>query len=318
MAPSSGETVSSRFALCVICTAVPDRREGRLAEIRSQSGKLITLERIIERKFIAGKFVSDGLCVGCDDDVAEAGRRLASWEEKKADIRAKFDAANPRKKRGRKKRKEPEKEREKPQKHNEKEVDGGGVGREKRRRRSKVLEDYVTVSVGGSSDDIVPGAYSSRLLRRPRPPSTTSAPSSSQASSCPHCDYVDDSSSRLERHVRSSHSVSDRPHLCSLCGKGFALRSSLASHAKTHTEEQPFSCDKCSRSFKQRNSLREHVLKHHDLVKQFTCGDGSCKERFSSRHLLKRHEVVSGHGKGGKPHLCGEVCPAFRANNLSS
>ena len=51
-------------------------------------------------------------------------------------------------------------------------------------------------------------------------------------------------------------------HVCSVCKKTFACKSSLKSHMAVHTKEKPYKCTLCDYSCKLSSLLKQHMYKH--------------------------------------------------------
>lgn len=53
-----------------------------------------------------------------------------------------------------------------------------------------------------------------------------------------------------------------KPHACSVCGKGFALRGNLTVHMRTHSDATPYQCNICPKRYSDSNGLKRHLLVH--------------------------------------------------------
>ena len=54
-----------------------------------------------------------------------------------------------------------------------------------------------------------------------------------------------------------------RPHLCSVCGKGFPTVTMLKQHSAVHTGERNYACKPCHKTFTQASGLWKHNQKYH-------------------------------------------------------
>ena len=103
------------------------------------------------------------------------------------------------------------------------------------------------------------------------------------------------------RHSLAEHSnahTGAKPHVCDLCGKGFTYESALRDHKFTHANNKQFVCNLCNKSFNQRSGLKMHLRIHAD-EKKFVCSD--CGRSFTQKQALQRHFRVH---KGEKPFIC--------------
>ncbi|XP_012945157.1 zinc finger protein 585A [Aplysia californica] len=131
--------------------------------------------------------------------------------------------------------------------------------------------------------------------------------------------------------LKSPSSIIRKSNSCEICGEVFKSLSSLKIHVLCHNdsstsealgvhkklhkpkdpEAQPaeklamekFVCDVCGKTVKSMKQLRYHLSRHAG-GNTFTCR--VCKEKFSSKKLLKAHQTEQGH-VADKPFIC-EVC----------
>lgn len=60
----------------------------------------------------------------------------------------------------------------------------------------------------------------------------------------------------------SLHSTGEKPHVCSVCGKGFSTSSSLNTHRRIHSGEKPHQCQVCGKRFTASSNLYYHRMTH--------------------------------------------------------
>ncbi|XP_017003754.3 transcription factor Ouib-like isoform X2 [Drosophila takahashii] len=102
---------------------------------------------------------------------------------------------------------------------------------------------------------------------------------------CKYCGQrFDNCLKRLFHERKHKESPDHRPHVCSICKKGFKSTTSLRNHSVVHTGEQPFHCELCQTHFNRRNSLRthykskQHVIKAEEQAKQLEVEDDTVPE----------------------------------------
>ncbi|XP_059614642.1 zinc finger protein 3 homolog [Phlebotomus argentipes] len=93
-----------------------------------------------------------------------------------------------------------------------------------------------------------------------------------------------------------------RPHVCEICGRGFARRSKMVVHMLVHTNERNFPCELCGKAFKQRYNLIAHRRTHTDDRKEKCLECGKC---FLTRHELGKHARI--HRNDEHPYKC-SIC----------
>ncbi|XP_046983855.1 zinc finger protein 708-like isoform X2 [Schistocerca americana] len=93
----------------------------------------------------------------------------------------------------------------------------------------------------------------------------------------------------------------DRPHVCDVCGKSFAVLRSLKKHSFIHTGKRPHKCKICGVAFTRYAHLKQHALLHTG-ERPHKCN--VCGKSFILPSHLKRHSLIH---IGGRPYNC-EVC----------
>ncbi|CAI5767732.1 finger 11-like [Podarcis lilfordi] len=108
--------------------------------------------------------------------------------------------------------------------------------------------------------------------------------------------------------------VKAKPYKCSICGKAFAYRYTLAQHQETHEDEQPslHICSFCSQAFRTWSCLNRHQQLHMG-EKRYQCA--VCGKAFAYRDALARHREIH---TQGPLHKC-TFCPkTFSTSNSLS
>ncbi|KAI4455349.1 zinc finger protein [Holotrichia oblita] len=91
----------------------------------------------------------------------------------------------------------------------------------------------------------------------------------------------------IKRHMRTAHTTK---HICEVCGLKCASNANLIEHMRTHTGDRPFSCEMCGKGFAQRSTLATHIKSIHTREKPYICE--TCGMAFISPALLRKHRLV--------------------------
>ncbi|XP_019697136.1 putative transcription factor Ovo-like 1 [Harpegnathos saltator] len=84
----------------------------------------------------------------------------------------------------------------------------------------------------------------------------------------------------------------DKPYMCSKCGKGLSHIFTLNRHRKTvcgkvRSTSGKWKCEHCARSYKTEGNLSRHTRYECGVPRQFYCV--FCKRAFTQRCSLSRH-----------------------------
>ena len=135
--------------------------------------------------------------------------------------------------------------------------------------------------------------------------------------------------SNLQSHIRGVHTVQEKNHVCSVCGKMFAHNFILKIHMHVHTDDKPYHCEKCGKAFKTKGNFNIHqtvrssekafvcsicgkcfkrdtVLKKTQGEQPYECS--VCKMRFNQSNSMQRHMLTH---TGQKPYSCSDCGTRF-------
>ena len=84
---------------------------------------------------------------------------------------------------------------------------------------------------------------------------------------------------------------------CKYCGKGFASKTSLSWHIRSHEGIMNFKCVICDKTFVSKERLKQHINQIHDEEEKDYCCN-LCQKVFKRSYLLKRH--LAKHNKMNK------------------
>merc|ERR1712018_554688 len=80
---------------------------------------------------------------------------------------------------------------------------------------------------------------------------------------CEICGYTG-LKKRYTSHMHQWHTPNHlKPHICSVCHKGFSHLNRLKDHMNTHTGEKPYKCPQCPATFANLGTMNGHVRGTH-------------------------------------------------------
>ncbi|EFX72548.1 hypothetical protein DAPPUDRAFT_308202 [Daphnia pulex] len=88
--------------------------------------------------------------------------------------------------------------------------------------------------------------------------------------------------SSLKVHSRFNHLGVPKPFMCSTCGHMCSNKKTLEIHEMTHTDARPFSCSICDKTYRSKANLKKHK-RSHTGEKPYTCT--VCSKSYSHRYL---------------------------------
>ena len=80
------------------------------------------------------------------------------------------------------------------------------------------------------------------------------------------CDYCGKQIKKyaMKKHILVNHTAdSAKPHVCSVCQKGFAVKDRLHEHMNIHTGSRPFTCRFCTKTFANKANCSKHMRESH-------------------------------------------------------
>ncbi|XP_037676200.1 zinc finger protein 793 isoform X2 [Choloepus didactylus] len=120
---------------------------------------------------------------------------------------------------------------------------------------------------------------------------------------CSECGKAFCYKSEFIRHQRSH--TGEKPYGCSDCGKAFSHKSTLIKHQRIHTGVRPFECFFCGKAFTQKSHRTEHQ-RTHTGERPFVCSE--CGKSFGEKSYLNVHRKMH---TGEKPYRCRECGKSF-------
>ncbi|XP_054553098.1 zinc finger protein 793 isoform X2 [Talpa occidentalis] len=142
-----------------------------------------------------------------------------------------------------------------------------------------------------------PAVASSLVYKRKRVPPTE------KPHVCSECGKAFCYKSEFIRHQRSH--TGEKPYGCTDCGKAFSHKSTLTKHQRIHTGVRPFECFFCGKAFTQKSHRREHQ-RTHTGERPFVCNE--CGKSFGEKTYLNLHRKIH---TGERPYRCRECGKSF-------
>lgn len=109
--------------------------------------------------------------------------------------------------------------------------------------------------------------------------------------------------SNLVRHMVAMHGskLPKMPHICSICGKGYATMPGITNHMASHNNPNPykFVCNHCGKKYRDKTVFQSHLNVQHLGIRPFKCTD--CDKSFGRMSTLQTHKRMH---SGVKPHIC--------------
>nr|XP_020475567.1 zinc finger protein 37 homolog isoform X2 [Monopterus albus] len=102
---------------------------------------------------------------------------------------------------------------------------------------------------------------------------------------CTECNQTFSQKPELRRHMFAHTGGS---FLCSYCGKSLRDPHSLKSHERLHTGERPHRCTICGKGYTLATKLRRHIKSSHLMEKPYSC---HCGASYTVRQSLLRHQA---------------------------
>ncbi|XP_072228323.1 uncharacterized protein [Leuresthes tenuis] len=116
---------------------------------------------------------------------------------------------------------------------------------------------------------------------------------------CPSCEKTFALKCLMDRHFL----IHSKPHLCSECGKRFAVLRALIAHSRKHTGEKLYRCADCGTEFAYKSTFHRHV-RNHTAKKPSTHMCTLCERHFTGQQAFQRHRC----GALKKTFVC-SLCP---------
>lgn len=106
-------------------------------------------------------------------------------------------------------------------------------------------------------------------------------------------------------HKRKRVPPTEKPHICTECGKAFCYKSEFIRHQRSHTGEKPYGCTDCGKAFSHKSTLIKHQ-RIHTGVRPFECF--FCGKAFTQKSHRTEHQRTH---TGERPFVCSECGKSF-------
>lgn len=112
---------------------------------------------------------------------------------------------------------------------------------------------------------------------------------------CDQCPYKANFRTALEAHKARLHdpSLSQKKHMCDLCGKSFFTKTCLKEHVFTHTDTKRYTCELCGKQLRNNSCHRRHMMCVHGVkMTCHMCNKDVYTKKGMQQHLKLVHNIL--------------------------